>query len=441
MTHIAEEAERAVLGSMMVEKGAAARARLELDAMDFAVGENRIMFDAMCEIIEEQGVVDTVTVIERLRLKERLADVGGPAAVLRTIETVATAAHLPYYCRIVKQASLERQFTAQLSIVHKEQNAANVAKLDDILARISGEGVGRIVDFQTDLTELVEELLEKPVIGFHTGFFQLDNLLNRVEPGDLVTIGARTSGGKTAFMVQTAVQMASNGVPVGLLTTEMDEVQLIKRMLPAASRIPAWRFRAGSLTAGEKDQVRKAVYENLSKLPIKVYAKPRMSLKDIRGFLVKSACDVAFFDYLQRAKMPKAESRVYEIEEFMVGLKTLARSTKKVIVTAVQLDRGLDKNPTVPPELADLRGSGAIEAESDTVILLWRPPKIVQDKTVGWVPPTEGCVAIEALIKKNRHGPAPTAADFELDGELVKIAERTLNKRAPDQPEGEAWYE
>lgn len=425
---------------MMVEPQAAHRARLELDAEDFYQEPQRLVFQAIGQLLEEQMATDAITVTERLRLLGRLDGAGGYEGITAMLSAVATAAHIQYYCQIVKQASLERQFTAQVAIVAREGTAVEVAKLDDIQLRMAGEGVGRIIDFQTDLTDVVEELLDKPVVGFHTGFFHLDNVLNRVEAGDLVTIGARTSGGKTAFMTQMAVNMARQGTPVGIMTTEMDHLQLIKRILPGASGVEAYRFRSGQLSDLEKEKVRRAVAQDLAHLPIKLYAKPRMSLKDIRGFLVKSDVRVGFFDYLQRAKMPKAESRAYEIEEFMVGLKTLARAMGKVIVTAVQLDRGLDKNPTMPPDLADLRGSGAIEAESDTVILLWRPPAIVAQKRVDWIEPRQGCVAIEALIKKNRFGPAPAAADFELDGELVQIAERVLNKREPEQPEGEAWY-
>lgn len=438
--NLALDAERAVIGSMLIERSAALRARLELDFEDFFHEHHRHVFRAVEALLDEDIPPDTVTVAERLRINGRLEEVGGIDFLLKLTDSVATSAHMGFYCTLVRQASLQRQFDVQVKVVAQEQTPANVAHLDDLLMRINGEAVGGFVDFQTDLTELVEEILEKPVLGFNTGFFQMDNLLNRIEAGDLVTVGARTSGGKTVFLVQVAVNMARQGIPVGLMTTEMDALQMIKRILPMASGVEAWRFRGGNLTDAEKDRVRRAVYDDLSKLPIKLYAKPRMSLKDIRGFMVKSGCQVGFFDYLQRAKMPKAESRVYEIEEFMVGLKTLARSMKKAIFTAVQLDRGLDKNPTQPPELADLRGSGAIEAESDTVILLWRPPAIVQQKRVDWVPPSEGCIAIEALIKKNRHGPAPVAADFELNGELVQIAERALNKREPDGAKGEEWY-
>lgn len=436
----APDAELAVVGSMLIEIKAAQRARLELDAEDFYLQGCREIFQAAVDLTGEDVAPDTVTVIERLRLTGRLEAAGGAEGVLAAIGKVASASHVNYYCKIVKQASLQRQFFTQVRVVDGEPTSAGVQKLDDLLMRIHGEGVGRIVDFQEDLASVVEEILSKPVLGYATGFFHLDTQLNRVEPGDLVVIGARTSGGKTAFMLQMAVNMAAAGTRVCVGTTEMDDVQLIKRLLPAASGVPAFRFRAGSLSDSDKGKVRRAVVDKLQHLPIKIIARPRMSLKDIRGALIKSDCEVFFFDYLQRAKMPKAESRVYEIEEFMVGLKTLARATGKVIVTAVQLDRGMDKNPTVPPELSDLRGSGAIEAESDTVILLWKPPPAVQQKRVDWVDASDGCVAIEALIKKNRHGPAPCAADFELNGNLVQIAERAINKREPDALEEEQWY-
>lgn len=433
---VVEEAEKAVLGSMILEAKAAVYARLDLDSTDFHIEKHRVMFDALCSMVEDQTPIDITLLHERLKVTGKLDDVGGLPAITDTVHAVSTTANHAHYCRVVKQASLQREFDLQLTATRENKTLEQVERLDDLMLRINGQGVGRIVSFQEDLSDIVEEMLEKPITGYQTGFFGLDALITRFEPGDLITLGARTSGGKTAMMVSMMMNMAQAGVSCLFLTTEMDDVQLIKRILPSFSGVEAYRFRAGNLSEDEKDSIRRATYQKLQQLPIKIMAKSRMSIKDIRGAMIKTGAQVVFFDYLQRAAMKKGESRVYEIEEFMVQLKTVARALERVVVTAVQLDRGLDKTPTVPPSLSDLRGSGAIESESDTVILLWRPPEIVTQKRINWIPPSPGCIAIEAVIPKNRHGPTG-ASDLELNGELVSIAERTLNRKEHDVKGGE----
>lgn len=429
-----------MIGSMILEPAAAKRGILEVDPEDFHIEKHRVIFNAMRAMLKDEMPLDLTLIHERLKITGKLDEAGGMTTLTDVIHSVSTAGHIGYYCQVVKQASLQRQFDIQLKVTAANQTIEHVERLDELLLQIHGQGVGRILDFQTDLPDLVESMLEKPLDGFQTGFFGLDVLISRFEPGDLVTLGARTSGGKTAMMVSMMINMAQAGVPCLFLTTEMDDVQLVKRMLPTFSGVSSWRLRSGSLMAEEKDAIRKATYNKLQHLPIKILAKSRMSIKDIRGAMIKTGAKVVFFDYLQRALMKKGENRVYEIEEFMVQLKTVARALDRVVVTAVQLDRGLDKTPTIPPSLSDLRGSGAIESESDTVILLWRPPAIVTQKRIDWVEPSDGCVAIEAIIPKNRHGPSGGTADLELNGDMVSIAERTMNRKENDAKGGE-WCE
>lgn len=440
---IALEAEQAVIGSMLMASDAAKRAHLELEASDFYMAKYATIFQTIATMLEEGGdaAIDVITVCQRLRLTGGLENAGGSEELTACVNMVATTAHLPHYCRLVKEFSLRRQFSTQISITGQEQTPENVDKLSDLVLRMQGQGVGRILDFQQDLDAVIEEILSKPVEGYATGFFGLDGILVRLEPGDLMTIGARTSGGKTVMMTTMMGNMARAGVSCLYCTMEMSDVQLVKRILPSVSNIEAYRFRSGSMTDIEKEAIRISAREQLNPLPIKIMSRPRTGIKEIRGAVVKSKAQVVFVDYLQRCQMPKAENRVYEIEEFMVQLKTFAQEAGVVVVLGAQLDRQSDKNPTVPPTLADLRGSGAIEHESDQVLLLWRPPDSVADKNrPDRIRPKAGNLAIEARIPKNRHGVAGVSADFELDGSLVTIAECGMNNKDP-QIQEERWYQ
>lgn len=433
------QAEQAVLGSMLIEAAAAQRARLELDGEDFYVDQHRHIFRMMGKMMEQGFTIDVVTVGQRLAMDGKLDEAGGMNGLTDLIHQVATAAHVDHYCKIVKRASLERQFDLQVKRVAQDKTPQNVEKLTDLMYRLESDAVGRILSVQTDIVEIVEQMLKAPMLGYETGFFELDALLVRLCPGDVMTVGARTSGGKTVCMVCMMMNMARNGVKTLYCTSEMDDVQLIQRMLPAISGVPAYRFRAGNLSESEKDAIMRATHEKLQHLPIHVMGRPRLSIGDIRGAAIKTDAQVVFVDYLQRCRMPKAENRVYEIEEFMIQLKTFAQETKKMVVIGAQLDRNSDRNPTVPPTLADLRGSGAIEHESDQVMLLWRPPEEVLKKRFDYIPPREGLIHIEAIIPKNRHGAANVAADFELNGEMVSIAERSMNSREQESKE-EEWF-
>jgi replicative DNA helicase len=198
---------------------------------------------------------------------------------------------------------------------------------------------------------------------------------------------------------------------------------MLKRVLSLATGIPHYRFRGATLSPEDKKRVYD-VCSDLGDLPLKIFHHSYPGLDDIMAAAHEARPRVLFVDYLQRCEMPKEENMAYRIGEFMRGLKTFSMDAKVTTFIACQSDRELDRNPTVPPQMAHLKGSGAIEAESDGVLMLWTPPAEVIAKRSDWVPASGDHIAIEAIIRKNRNGPRDAQVDLELNGELIKITER-----------------
>lgn len=429
MTQTAIQAERAVIGAMLIKREAADRARLSLKPDDFYDLKNQLAFSAILAAIDSgHDEPDIAIVSEQLRRDGHMADLGSSNYLLNCIDEVSQAEHIQSYARIVKEASLDRAIGDQITRTHEERTPGNVSRLGELIATRQGLQCGKIFDFRENLGEALIELFQAKDPGIRTGFRNLDDLLSGLHPseGDLMTIGARTSGGKTATMTAFAVNMAAKGVECLFLTTEMTESQMVSRVLPMATRIPAWKFRKRQLNDQEKKDVVDIAKEKLEPLSLKIIGKSRPSVNDIRAAVIQARPKVLFVDYLQRLKLGGGDARHYQIMDAMMELKTLAQELGVQIILGCQLDRGRDKNAAVPPTLSDLKDSGAIEAESDQVLLLWRPPETELAKRPEWLPPPDGSVQVECLIAKNRHGPANVATDFLLNGELVEISEKLV---------------
>jgi len=418
------EAERATLGSMLIDRKACDRARLFLEPEDFYLEPHRGIYGTILKILRasESNAIDPVTVGEQLRADNNLGEGGGLKALRDLTEIVSTSDHIEHYARIVKKSSLERKIRNQLIITSGAKTSENIHILGNLIQTAEGLGAGRIFDFRQDLGEALEAILERREVGVKTGFAEIDEHLIGLERGDLMTIGARVGEGKTAIMTRMAVNMASKFLSQGsddsvlYITTEMGRNQMVERVLPMATNIPLWRFRKNLIERADHRIINRVCGDTLSKLPLHIFDHSRPSISDIRSAITRCGCRVAFIDYLQRCHYPKADNRTYEIQEFLVRLKSFAQRSGVSIVQGCQLDRQRDKNAKAPPNMSELKDSGSIEAESDIVGLMWRNEK--KD-----LPPTPGCDPIEFIVKKNRSGAKNKECQLELRGELIKVSE------------------
>lgn len=431
----APDAELAVIGSAIIDKKAALRMILHLDQKDFYFEPNRIIFKSLADILEDDSAasIDAIVVTEKLRRDENLDRIGGPGYVARAINSIVgtSEVHIDHYCFMVKEASLDRQIDVQLRKIYDDKTAENVRELHDLLNAKQGTATSALFDFRKDLPDVMEEILAPRKSTIMSGFKKLDSFICGYEPGEVWTVGARTGGGKTAMMLRLMLNMAQDGHECLYLTTEMQVPALMRRILPGATKIDAWKFRKRQFNEKERREIIDVMGDIISALPITMLAKPRMGLSDIRAAVLRAKPKgdkplVVFFDYLQRAKLPPGDNRVYQIEDFMVEFKTITQELQTLSFLGAQLDRGTDRNPSAPPVKADLRGSGSIEHESDGVMLLWKPPVEVAKKKFGYTPPAIGNIDMECIIAKGRECPDNVSAMLEFNGDLVQILDKTM---------------
>lgn len=427
------DAELATIGAILVEPALAPKARLYLEAGDFFSEKNRYTYAAICELLERDGpgAVDIVLVAQHLRTRGELESAGGTAHLAACQEVAVTAENVELYAKLVREASLDRMVTGQLRKTYEDKTPENVTDLGDLILSLNGLHGRPIFDCRVGLLDKIEKLMERQSSSVKTGFDTLDAVLGGIALGDLCVVGARPGVGKTAFLTRAACNMAMAGHEVLYLTTEMSEEQMLARILPMATKIPAYKFRTrdenGDLSLSENDKrtIIDKVAAGLNQLPLKILGKSMFSLDEIRSAGIRAKADVIVVDLLQRCKLgSKHESVAYAIEEFLVGLKSFALDTGIRVFLAAQLDRESDRNPGKPPVLADLRGSAGIEHQANQALLMWKPPR-PKNPPENYIPPSPGCTAVEVIVKKARDGPADIAVDLELNGEFVQMQERS----------------
>lgn len=443
------DAEMAALGCMLVESQATRRGIEMLTPEDFYLEDHRLIFKAAGKVYTRDRAVDVVTLAEELRAQGKAEDLNlkgegerGAMYLTTLINKVVTAAHIDYYAKLVKESALDRALDAQIRVTADKKTPDNIKKLHELMDAMHGVRHDRIFDFRKDLAAAIDDIINSKSETIDTGFVSLDAALGGLDVGDVTTIGARTSGGKTAFMVKMCVQIAERKEYECLyLTTEMTEAQVVARVLPMASGVPAWKFRRKNFQKTDITNIMDVSGDRLSKLPIKVYGRSRLTIQDIRAAVAQAKPRIVFIDYLQRIELAKGDNRAYQIMDFMIALKSLAQEQRVNIVIGCQLDRKLDK--TAPePENADLKDSGAIEAESDQVVLLWKPSPKDLAKDPAYKPPPDGHHLIRAKVSKNRHGAAWGRADFILNGPLVDMSESIVEAAAEQDrrlPKEELW--
>lgn len=435
-------AERAVLGAMLIDDGAA-HAGMALSPADFYREDHRLIFKCAVEVMDRDGTIDLLTLTEAVKATSKLGDLGdsgengGPTYLLNLVKNVSTAAHQQHYVALVREASLDRQVDIQLQTTAADKTPANLARLHEIMMDLYGVRQRAVLDFEKDLPTIIDDIIapKKPILD--TGFPSLDRILGGLNAGDVTTIGARPGDGKTATMVKMCVLIAEGQKRRALYcTTEMNEPEIVGRVLPMATQIPAWKFRRRDFKDEDYKKITEVCAERLSKMPIRVFCKPTLSLADIRAAVARSKPDVVFVDYLQRCELPKGDVYAYRVREFMRNLKTFAAETKINVVIACQVNRQIDKSITREPEMSDLMDGGAIESESAQVILQWRPTdKVIAKESID-IP--QGQQLIRAKVAKNRHGLAYKRVDFFLNGPLIDMCER-FNEKPDPQETPELW--
>ncbi len=415
----APEIEASVLGAMMIEKEAVPKAIELLTSDSFYLSEHKKIFEAMVSLFESGEPIDTVTLYDELKKRERLDEVGGAVYLSKLSQNISSAANIEFHAKIILEKEILRRLITSSHDIAKaayegtedafdilDEAERKIFEITESHLKKTFLGMDRAV---RDALEYIEALHSKTNQRFSvpTGFYELDDILGGFQKSDLVIIAARPSMGKTAFALNLARNAAvEHKVPVGIFSLEMSTMQLIIRMLCSEGRLNAHQVRTGKLPTSEGVKLSKNAHK-LIESPIYVDDSPAQSVLEIRAkarrLKAEKNIGMVIIDYLQLMQGPaKAESREREISHISRSLKSLAKELNIPVIALAQLNRAVETRTDKRPQLSDLRESGSIEQDADVVIFLNRPEYYgMKNDTEGnsW----EGVA--EVIVGKQRNGP------------------------------------
>ncbi len=411
------DAERSVLGAILLDNHALNAAIEKLKPEDFFLDQHRRIFNQMIELGETQQGIDLVTLSDQLHRRGELEAAGGAAYLAQLVDGVPHVTHLEHYARIVKEKSLLRHLihathAIQQTALEAEEDAdAVLDRAESSIFQIAEDRVRVGLVAMRDVVEENFERLErvitegKRITGLATGYTDLDNLTSGLQPSELIILAARPSVGKTAFALNIAENVAlPQHPPVAIFSLEMSKESLLMRLLASRARVDAHKFRTGHLSRDDWRQMTKTLGD-LSSAPLWIDDSGSATVSEIgakaRRLKRDRGLSLVIVDYLQLiAARGRFSNRNEEVTSITRGLKGLAKELKVPVLVLSQLTRAPEREER-RPQLADLRESGAIEQDADVVLFIHRP-NLFKKKTD--VDEDERGVT-ELIIAKQRNGP------------------------------------
>jgi len=415
------DAEKAVIGSMLIEKEAVIKAMDIVGEFDFYEGAHRNLFLAIRDLYLENQAVDAITVSDTLKKRKQLEKIGGAGYITTLINSVSTAANVEYYAGIVREKSILRQLiSAGSDIVTSAFDEKNTAeeildKSESTLFSIAQKKAQRGFASLASLVHPTLEYLEKihsdkrEVPGLRTGFEDLDKMTAGLQPSELIILAARPSMGKTALALNIAENVAMNEKKaVAIFSLEMSKEALMMRLLCSAARVNSHNTRQGFITTQNWSKLT-TVATKLSEAPIYIDDSSSLNVLELRARARRLATELkvqgkelslVMIDYIQiMGGLGRTESRQQEMSDISRSLKGLARDLNIPVVALSQLSRKPEeKGREGRPQLSDLRESGALEQDADVVAFIYREGYYKRDD-----PDKEKSATL--ILAKQRNGP------------------------------------
>lgn len=413
------EAEKAVIGGVLLENDALNLILEGLSAEDFYSEANSVIFDCMTTLYRRTQPVDIVTLRAELEARGKLQAVGGDEYIFSLTDTIPTVGNIGAHAEIVREKSLVRSL---ISACHEIQakGYADYGEIQEFLDTSEGAvfNVARqklrkpyrhIKDVIIEAFESIQEAGKRgeKITGLPTGFDGLDQKLAGFHAGQLIVVAGRPGMGKTALALNIAVNAAiARQDTVAIFSLEMSQEELVRRMLSSEARVGGGKMRTGTIGRDDWPKLAKAAGV-LSELPVLVDDTPGLTLMEMRGkcrrIKAERGLGLIVLDYLQLMHSgTKQASREQEISEISRSLKMLAKEMEVPVVALSQLNRGVEsRGGDRRPMLADLRESGAIEQDADVIIFVFREEVYNRDD-----PDVRGIA--EIIVGKQRAGPTGT---------------------------------
>jgi replicative DNA helicase len=408
------EAEMCVLASMMLDKEAIGEVAQRIDRESFFQADHQVIYDVLLKMYEQNRPIDAVLLREELAKRQLLEEVGGNAYLGTILNTVPSAAHALHYAGVVREKALLRQLIAASNDILRDAYAPHeqaelvLDKAEKRIFEIAQRKVGQaVVSMESVLHEVYDMIGSGGKKGLLTDFYDLDDMLNGLQDGELIIVAARPSMGKTAFAMNVVEAVAANHrMPVAVFSLEMSKQQLAQRMLCSRADIDAHKLRKGMLSNDDYTKLAVTVGE-LAKAQIWVDDSPGLTVLDLRAKArrLKLQHDIKciMIDYMQLMDNPGVDSRQQQISEISRGIKAVARELNVPVMCLSQLNRASEGRDGHRPRMSDLRESGSIEQDADVIMLLHREdyyrrtePDFIPDNIA------------EVIIAKQRNGPTGT---------------------------------
>lgn len=412
-----EEAERSVLGSLLRDNATISDVlQIVNDERGFYKDAHQKIFSAIKDLFERGSPIDLVTLGEELARGRQIQSVGGYDYLARLLEECPTAANAEYYAKIVREKSILRELIhAGNEIIRMAQHPSGPAdgileSCESRIFEIAERGViGQTFTIEDALQEAFDRIDQRVLrdsdsstSGLSTGYIDLDKITAGLQESELIIVAARPSVGKTAFTLNLVRNIAvTDGQPVFFVSLEQSRIELAERLLAAEAQVDSHKLRIGRINA---DDHRKIVEASgpLNQAKIFIDDSPGQNMLRIaanaRRLKHRHNIKAVVVDYLQLVEPdPRQENRQEQVAAISRKLKFLAKELSIPVIACAQLNRGVELRAEGEPKLSDLRESGSIEQDADTVMLLHRP----KDRNTGQ--DMEG--VLEIIVAKQRNGP------------------------------------
>ena len=411
------EAERTVLGAILIENEAFHNASEILTERDFYRDAHRRIFQRMASLSARGDAIDLVTLREELSRSGDLEAIGGVAYLSSLVEGVPRATNVPYYSRIVKDKAVLRSLIAAANRISQscfgdvEETQVVLDEAEKTIFEIA-EGAIRsgfqpVSEIVKKTFKQIDELSEKKelVTGVPTGFVEFDEITSGLQRSDLIIVAARPAMGKTSFCMNIAQHVGlKTGGSVGVFSLEMSKEQLVLRMLCGEARVDMHKLRSGFLSERDWAKLVQGV-SDLSQAKVFIDDTPGIAVMEMRAkarrLKLEAGLDLLIVDYLQLMQgRGRFENRTQEIGSISRALKGLAKELDIPIVALSQLSRAPETRGGHKPQLSDLRESGALEQDADLVVFIYR------EEEYNATPDNRGIA--ELIVGKQRNGPTGT---------------------------------
>src|ERR671915_2415002 len=415
------DAERAVIGAMLVSETAVAVVAERLAAEDFYSEVHRIIFGAMMRLYSRGEPIDQLTLTNELRSVNEFERIGGRPYVFQIVESVPTAANAGRYADIVRGKALLRAIIDVGSRITEDafREPEDVSEALDsaeqlvygVSNRTLREHLAPVSELAPGALEMIQRLYEQEgeVTGVETGFEDLDRLTTGFHKSDLVILAARPAMGKTAMALNAIWHAAgARGLPVAIFSLEMSKEQLVQRLISQITRIRTQDLRSGNVKAEDWPKLVRGVAE-VGRAPVWIDDTAGITLMEMRAKVRRLSSQLSaqggpplslvVVDYLQLmiGQGSRSDNRQQEIAEISRGLKVLARDLDVPVLAVAQLSRAVEARHDKRPLLSDLRDSGALEQDADMVMFLYRDEYYNSDSDDKGI--------AEVIVSKHRNGP------------------------------------